>query len=115
MSEKVQEDLGSCDVVVTVDSGVCRFKSRIVGSPGGTTVHLRIESDCPCVQELAEELKSVEPFGALKMPYSSNPIYLRSGKVLNHSTCPVPMAILKCIEAAAGLALKRSVKMEFEK
>jgi hypothetical protein len=115
MSEKGQEDLRSYDVVVNVDSGVCRFKSRIVGSPDDTTVHLKIESDCPCVQELAEELKSVEPSGALRMPYSSNPIYLKSGEFLNHSTCPVPMTILKCIEAAAGLALKRNVEMEFEK
>ncbi|MGD0056654.1 MAG: hypothetical protein ABSB83_02220 [Methanomassiliicoccales archaeon] len=98
-----------------VDPGVCRFKSRIVGSPEGTIVHLKIESDCPCVQELAEELMSVDSFEALKMPYSNNLVYTKSGKVLNHSTCPVPMAILKCIEAAAGLALKKNVRVEFEK
>jgi len=115
MSEKRQKDLGSCDVVVNVGAGVCRFKSMIVGSPDGTIVHLKIESDCPCVQELAEELESVESFEALKMSYSDNPIYLKSGKVLKHSTCPVPMAILKCIEAAAGLALKKNVKVESEK
>lgn len=103
-----------CDTVVSVDAGACRFKTKIAGQPDGNSVRLTISSDCPCVRQLAEELKSAEPFEALRMPFSKNPIFSRADRFLRHATCPVPTAILKCIEAASDLALKKSVMIEFE-
>mgnify|MGYP005834438171 CR=1 FL=1 len=103
-----------CDAVVSVDAGACRFRTRIVGQPDGNSVRLIISSDCPCVRQLAEELRTAEPFEALRMPFSKNPIFSRAEKFLKHATCPVPTAILKCIEAASDLALKKSVRIEFE-
>lgn len=114
MSDEERDDIGG-EVALDVDAGACRFRTRIVGKPEGEKVRLVIESDCPCIKELAKDLKGVVIFEALKLPYSDNPVFLKAGKVLRHSTCPVPIAILKCVEAAAGLALKRDVKVEFEK
>jgi len=114
MAPESEEDPCSQKTTVTVDPGVCRFTTEIVASADGGRVVCDIKSDCPCVKELSEMVKEVDPFEALRMPYSGNPIYAKAGEVLRHSTCPVPLAILKCIEATAGLALKRDVKVEFE-
>lgn len=115
MQEKKKGDDVTCAVTVHVDPGACMFKSRITGRPNGKTVLLEIESGCPCVQELAESLNSVDAFESLKMPYEENPIFRKSGTLLRHATCPIPIAILKCIEASIGLALKKNVKIEYEK
>ena len=32
---------------------------------------------------------------------------------LNHGACPVPSAVLKCIEAECNLALPKGVSMEY--
>jgi len=49
----------------------------------------------------------------MRMPYVDNAVYQICGEVLKHSACPVPMAMIKCAEAAAELGLKRSVVVEF--
>ncbi len=114
MSGESGDDIGG-DAAVNVDAGACRFRTRIEGTPNGNKVTLVIESDCPCVKELAKELKEIGIFEALKLPYSDNPVFAKAGKTLRHSTCPVPVAVLKCVEATAGLALKKDAKIEFEK
>jgi hypothetical protein len=51
----------------------------------------------------------------VRMPFAENIVYLAGGRTLKHSTCPLPMAVLKGFEAAAGLALKRNVEVIFDK
>jgi hypothetical protein len=51
----------------------------------------------------------------MKMPFSDNKVYVTGGRTLKHSTCPLPMAVLKGFEVAAGLALKRDVTVIFNK
>lgn len=101
------------EIVVGVDPGVCRFNTEIRARARDEKIIITIKSDCPAVEDLGKCIKEIDPVSALAMPYSRNPIYLKAGKVLKHSTCPVPMAILKCIEVAAGLALKRDVIVKF--
>lgn len=51
---------------------------------------------------------------AMKMPFSENYVYQVGGMNLRHSTCPLPMAVLKGFEATTGLALKRKVSVIFD-
>ena len=51
----------------------------------------------------------------MTMPYAENKVYITGGRTLKHSTCPMPMAVLKGFEAAAGLALKRDIAVVFDK
>jgi len=105
---------GNNPIQATVDPGICRFITRISATFDGEKVECEILSDCSCVEELAEEIDAMGPFECLTMPYAENEIYKRAGVLLKHSTCPVPMAILKCMEVASGLAIPRDVKIEFE-
>ncbi len=106
---------GSGQVCLTVDPGVCRFRTRITATYVDGSIHFDISSDCPHVKKLRDELTDdLSPFDALKMPFSANPVYEACGKVLAHSACPIPSALIKSAEAAAGFGLKRSVKFDFD-
>ncbi|OPY31193.1 MAG: hypothetical protein A4E32_01643 [Methanomassiliicoccales archaeon PtaU1.Bin124] len=102
-------------VILHVDSGVCRFDAHIecwLNEDG--TLGSAIKSNCPHVKEFAEALGSCDMMAAMKMPFSENQVYMVGGRTLRHSTCPVPMAVLKGFEAASGLALKRTVTVTFK-
>ena len=78
-------------------------------------VYISIESECPQVRAFAERVNVLGRFEALKMPFSQNTIFLSGGETLRHSSCPVPTAVCKCAEAAAGFALKKDVSLIFER
>ncbi|MBI0584198.1 MAG: hypothetical protein ISF22_08235 [Methanomassiliicoccus sp.] len=106
---------GSGQICLSVDPGVCRFKTKIVAKYVDGNIHFEIDTDCPHVKKLKGELpEELTPFDALKMPFSSNPVYNACGKVLAHSACPVPSALIKSAEVAAGFGLKRAVRFEFD-
>ncbi len=101
--------------VLCVDPGVCRLKSKIVARKGDGNISFEIISDCPHVTELGKELaEGIGVLEALAMPYTSNPVYMKAGKALPHSACPVPSAVIKAAEVESGMGLKRPVKFEFE-
>lgn len=99
---------------VKVDPGVCRLHSTIQARTDGMIVEFEIlQSDCPQVRNLKKVLKKMEIWDVMKMPFNDNTVYQLCGDVLKHSSCPVPMAMIKCAEAAAELALKKTVVVEF--
>jgi hypothetical protein len=105
----------SGQVCLSVDPGACRFRTKIVATAVDGSIHFDITSDCPHVKKLRDELKEdLGQFDALKMPFSANPVYEACGKVLVHSACPVPSALIKSAEVAAGFGLKKAVKFEFD-
>ncbi len=105
----------SPSVSMCVDPGVCKFKTKITTTYDDGVIVFEMVTDCPYVKKLPEVLKDgLDPFEALKMPFSSNPVYDACGKVLAHSACPIPSAMIKTVEAAAGLGLKRPVRFDFD-
>ena len=100
-------------VVMDVQCGVCQFKARVTAYMDEEQVQTSIESGCPQVMAFAERVRSLGRFEALKMPFAENKVFLAGGETLRHSTCPVPTAVCKCAEAAAGFALQRDVSLKF--
>jgi len=99
---------------VKVDPGVCRLHSTIQARTDGMMVEFEIlHSDCPQVRNLRNVLRRMEIWDVMGMPFGENTVYQLCGEVLKHSSCPVPMAMIKCAEAAADLALKKTVTVEF--
>ena len=95
------------DIKAEVDAGVCGLASLIeAGSADGQNVVVRIESDCPRVQALAGALGELDAFHELlRLPLAQTTPALLAAQHGLHPTCPVPVAVLKAAEAAAGLAL----------
>lgn len=105
----------STSVCMSVDPGVCRFKTKITTTYNDGVVQFEFVTDCPHVKKLPGVMKEgLDPFEALKMPFCTNPVYVACGKVLAHSACPIPSAMIKSVEAAAGLGLKRPVRFDFD-
>lgn len=102
-------------VRLSVNTGVCRFPARVECWLEDGLLRCSITSDCTHVREFAAALEPLEMMEVLTMPYADNKVYITGGRTLKHSTCPMPMAVLKGFEAAAGLALKRDIAVVFEK
>ena len=51
-------------------------------------------------------------FEAIK-PSVDSVVYKQFSKCRAHASCPVPMAVIKAIEVEAGMALPKSVSIDF--
>lgn len=91
---------------VAVMAGVCGFHTRIVGrADDAYQVTLEITSDCPHMRQLAGLLSVVSALEEIGRPITETTPYQLATRCRAHAACPVPSAILKAIEVAAGLAL----------
>lgn len=76
---------------------------------------LEIDTDCPHIQKLAEELTEVNPFDEIAF-WGEGPKTLRLAvKHCQHAACPVPVGIIKAIEVASGLALPKDATIVVSK
>ena len=93
------------DCKTTVKAGVCGKTTTIYATPSEDmmTVNIRIESDCPMVAKNPE--MSVVAY---------EKVYAWATENIRHTACPVPCAIVKSLEAAGDLGLKRNVTIDLE-
>lgn len=114
VSDSIEEKLMS-DVTITVEAGVCRFKTIISASADEEgSVQLKIKSECPAIRGLEKHLEPVSIFDAIATPINENPIYVMCGPYVQHAACPVPCALIKASEVAGDLGLKRDVSFKIE-
>ena len=100
---------------VVVNAGACGFISVIrVEKAPGRSVDVAVESGCAMVQKMAAEIASLGRMDALTA-LLNNPVYLAAGRHLKHPACPVPAAVLKAMEVAAGLNVEKDATIVFEK
>jgi hypothetical protein len=97
---------------VEINPGACKRKVVIQASRSGSRVSVSIESDCPNVIELSRKISEIGMQEIVRR-MDDNIVYKAASEARLHSTCAVPCAILKAIEAEFGLALKKDVKILF--
>ena len=103
------------DVKVTVDAGVCQFKTIVnIEMDDEMNFVYKLVSGCPHVRELSKNLKPIPMFDAIATPFATNTIYVEAGKYLAHVACPVPCAMVKAAEVCGDLALKKNVTFTVE-
>ena len=96
-------------------AGICGFKTEVETRMEGSKCLIRVKSDCEEIQQLAEALTEVDPFGEIGFR-GDGPITLKLGaKYCAHAACPVPVGIIKAIEVEAGLALPADVTIKVSK
>ena len=99
---------------VRVDPGACQNKVFIEAKGTGSTVTINIESGCPSVMRISEKVKEMSLFDIIRR-MDDNIVYKAASEARLHSTCVVPCAILKIAEAEFGLAVKKNIKILFQK
>lgn len=98
-----------CDV--TVNAGVCKMTTKIHAEPTeDMSVKITIESNCPMVSKTPFPV--IVPWEEIGVPMNQSVTYKWASENIGHTACPVPCAILKAIEAAGDLGLKKDVTIE---
>jgi len=101
---------------VTVDAGVCKMKTIIIAKPNMDTgmVDIVIQSDCANVLKMSWTLKEVCPYTEVEAAMNETEIYKAASEAIPHAACPVPCGVVKAVEVAGGLGLKRNVTIIVE-
>jgi len=99
---------------VVVDPGVCRMNANIaVTKASARLFKVEVTSDCEMVTKMGDLLGEIDLKDTIKPHINSN-IYQCASQCSLHIACPIPMAVIKAIEVEAGLALPRSIAVQFE-
>ena len=95
------------NVRAKIQGSACGFDTVVeASSPDGMNVRLQIESDCPKIAAFAAELGTINAFEeVLSKPLFQTSPALLAAECKLHTSCVVPIGVLKAVEAAAGLAL----------
>ncbi|MCF8107635.1 MAG: hypothetical protein K9J81_01440 [Desulfohalobiaceae bacterium] len=100
----------------TVHAGICGFVTVIEAqSTDSGAVDLKISSDCPNIQKVADELLEIEPYDEIFKRVGATRTVEVMSKHSPHPACPVTCGILKTIEVAAGLALPQEAGLRIER
>lgn len=101
---------------VEILSGVCGFKTVVrVEAKEKYQADVTFESTCPHVNKLAEKIKEAGELSVMNELFKKGQslIVAASSEKLPHITCPVPIGILKALEASTGMALPKDVAITF--
>ena len=103
-------------ISVDIDPGVCGLLTTAkVRSQDMQKATVEIQSACPDIQAMAEELGEVDGYREAFNKVGDSPIYELARKHCKHAACPVPMAIVKGVEAAIGAALPKDVQVRIRR
>jgi len=99
---------------VVINPGVCGFTTIVeIEKIDKKRLACRIESECKTVAGLNEILAEIDKWDVLK-PRAESKLWLKLSEHPLHLSCPVPVGIIKAVEAEAGLALARDVNIHFK-
>jgi hypothetical protein len=112
VAEEVPQKKG---IKVSVDSGICGFQCHIEAwEEEKRRVRIRVSgSECQQIQRLSEKVQEMN-LRDLFAPISKNLVFSSAQSAGCHPSCPVPIAILKAVEAAMGMALPKDAVIRFE-
>ena len=100
-----------------IDAGICGEETIVEASKleeNGYDISRKIESSCPFVQNLAEELTEVNAFNQISFRRGMPEILEKGSEHCTHAACPVPVGIIKTVEVSAGLALPKDASIKLE-
>jgi hypothetical protein len=95
-----------------ISAGICGFQSTVCVRTEGSSCTVTIRSDCAAVQQLAAELRQVDPLDELCRRGQTPQTWQLAARHGLHAACPLPVGILKAVEVEAGLALPANVLIE---
>ena len=92
---------------IEIDPGICGFIAEVTASMKDDMCALDINCDCEPIQEMAKELKEVDPMVEMGFFREGPLVWRMFAKHSPHPSCPILAGILKAVEIEAGLALPK--------
>jgi hypothetical protein len=103
-------------IKVEIEAGICGFLSTITAdSPDMQNVEIDFRTNCPNLKPLEGDPIAIDAYTEAFGPVGETEVYRIMRPYVKHAACPVPMAMIKAAEAAAGLALPKDVRMTMRK
>ena len=100
--------------VCWVNAGACGQETAVeVTKTGPTTVGLSFSTSCDHVMALAEELTELDVAREMTAPLNETRTYVAAARHMCRPSCVVPAAVLKGMEATAGIYLPQGCAIEF--
>jgi hypothetical protein len=97
-----------------VQAGICGEETSIEASKAGpSAIALAFTTTCEHIAAFAEELRAVDAGVELSRPMNETLTYTIAAKHCCRTSCVVPAAVLKSVEATAGVFLPASCTVEF--
>lgn len=101
------------DVRVTVAPGNCEFRCSILAlRQAEKNVRISMQSECPHVRRLAGLVEVVD-LNALFLPVVRNRVFDSAVVAGCHTSCLVPLGLIKAAEVALGLAISQDATIRF--
>jgi hypothetical protein len=99
-----------------IDAGICGHYAEVqTEADSSYQVKVKIESSCKHIQKLAENLSEVNALNEISARRGMPEILSKGLEYCTHTSCPVPVGIIKTVEVAAGLALPQTATIVVEK
>jgi hypothetical protein len=98
-----------------IQAGICGHVTTVETKMDGKVCKVSITSDCQAIQNLAQELKEVNPLMEISCKRATPQTLQLGMKHCYHAACPVPVGIIKAIEVEARLALPKDVLIKISK
>ncbi len=95
-----------------VFAGICGFNTIIETRLDGDVCKIQMQSDCPAIQRLAQELTEVNPYQEISFRRKIPQTIEMGMKFCTHAACPVPVGIIKAVEVESSLALPADVTIK---
>jgi hypothetical protein len=101
------------EVRVIVDPGNCGFQCSIMAiRQAEKNVRISMQSECPQVQRLADLVGAVD-LNVLFLPVVRNHVFNSAAIAACHTSCLVPLGLIKAAEVSLGLALSQGATIRF--
>jgi hypothetical protein len=101
---------------VYVEPGICGLCATIDARRNGQKdVQIKIQSDCEKIMAFGRCLDNVSLADILSRALNRSTIYEKAGQCELHGSCPIPCAVMKAAEVELELAMKKEVKITFQK
>ena len=98
-----------------IEAGNCGYHAEVEAVMGENyQVGIKIESDCPHIQKMAADLTEVNALNEISFRRGDREILAKGAQYCTHTSCPVPVGIIKAMEVAAGLALPQQATIVVE-
>ena len=99
-----------------VNPGICGMEAIITAdSEDGMECEISVESSCKMIQKLFEGIGGSVNAYEVCMPRGDEEKFAAAllRQYPTHAACPMISALIKCVEAECGLALKKDVSFSF--
>ncbi len=77
-------------------------------------VKIEIDTNCPNINKIKDSLPLIDPTKEISQFGFANSEVYKWAVGLPHVACPIPCAIVKVVEVASDMGLKKPVSMEFQ-